>query len=88
MIKNFKQFNRTNESMDWDDYSKNKDFMEFFNKVKNKILELFIDFKQPILETLIDTIYWCYIEKYSIMDTINYLHTNGDLYDFYVVTDQ
>jgi len=87
MIKNYKEFN-INESMSWDNYSKNKDFMKFYNDIKNKILELFIDYKQPNLENLIDTIYWCYIEKYSIIDTINYLHLNGMLYDFYVVTDQ
>lgn len=87
MIKNYKEFN-ISESMSWGDYVKNKEFMIFYNKIKDKILELFVDYKQPILENLIDTIYWCYIEKYSIMDTINYLHTNGMLYDFYVVTDQ
>ena len=33
MVKNYREFN-ISESMSWEDYSKNKDFMKFYNDIK------------------------------------------------------
>jgi len=86
MIKKFKEFELTqyNESFDssYDKYLKDKEFMKYFNKVKNRILELFPDHNISNIDLLIDRIYTTYTEKYSVDDTVNKLYRSANLYKF------
>ena len=66
----------------YDKYLKDKEFMKYFNKVKNRILELFPNHNMSNIELLIDKIYTCYTLKYSIEDTVNKLYRSADLYKF------
>lgn len=66
----------------YDKYLKNKEFMKYFNKVKNRILELFPDHNVSNIDLLIDRIYTTYTLKYSIDDAVNKLYTSGYLYQF------
>jgi hypothetical protein len=86
MIKKFKEFELTqyNESFDssYDKYLKDKEFMKYFNKVKNRILELFPEHNISNIDLLIDRIYTTYTEKYSVDDTVNKLYRSANLYKF------
>ena len=67
---------------EYDVYLKNKEYMVYFNKVKDMILELFPMHNISNIDLLIDKIYTCYVEKYSIEDTVNNLYMSGNLYTF------
>lgn len=95
MIKKFKEFEFTSyiqsdeniildESFhsSYDKYLKNKEFMKYFNKVKNRILELFPNYNVSNIDLLIDRIYTTYTLKYSVDDAINKLYISGYLYQF------
>jgi len=69
---------------EYDKYLKDKDYMNFYNKVKDRILQLFPTQNISNIELLIDKIYTCYIQKYTIDDTVNKLYMGGDLYSFWV----
>ena len=70
---------------DYDKYLKDKEFMKFFNLVKDKIVILFPNHNLSNIDLLIDKIYTYYIGKYDIDDTVNKLYMSGDLYQFWVV---
>ena len=69
---------------EYDKYLKDKEYMNYFNKVKDKILQLFPTHNIGNIDLLIDKIYTCYEQKYSIDDTVNKLYMSGDLYSFWV----
>ena len=69
---------------EYDVYLKNKEYMKYFNKVKAKILELFPNHNEGNIDLLIDKIYFCYTENYSIEDAVNYLYIRRWLYSFTV----
>ena len=70
---------------EYDTYLRDKEYMIYFNKVKNRILELFPDHNISNIDLLIDKIYTCYIENYTVDDTVNKLYMSGDLYNFWTV---
>ena len=67
---------------EYDKYLVDKEYMIFFNQVKNKIIELDPRYNTGIIDLLIDKIYQYYTEKYSVNDTINKLYNSGCLYQF------
>ena len=76
--------NRVLHPTEYDVYLKNKEYMKYFNLVKSKIFELFPMHNEGNIDLLIDKIYTCYTEKYSIDDTVNNLYRGGNLYSFWV----
>lgn len=70
---------------EYDKYLKDKDYMNFYNKVKDRIIQLFPVHNISNIELLIDKIYTCYKQDYTIDDTVNKLYMSGDLYTFWVV---
>ncbi len=72
---------------EYDKYLKDKDYMKYFNKVKERILELFPTYNIGGIDLLIDKIYGCYIENYSIDDTVNHLYMTGNIFTFYVANN-
>ena len=69
---------------EYDNYLKDNEYMKYFNKVKERILELFPTYNTGGIDLLIDKIYGCYAENYSIDDTVNHLYMSGNLFTFYV----
>ncbi len=67
---------------EYDKYLTDKEYMKFFNQVKNKIIELDSRYNTGMIDLLIDKIYLCYTENYSVEDTVNKLYTSGSLYQF------
>ena len=69
---------------EYDVYLKDKEFMNYFNKVKDKILQLFPTHNISNIDLLIDKIHPCYLEKFEVDDTVNKLYMGGWLYSFWV----
>ena len=70
---------------EYDKYLKDKHYMNFYNKVKDRILQLYPDHNISNIELLIDKIYTCYVQKYDVDDTIDKLYRSADLYKFWTV---
>lgn len=70
---------------EYDKYLTDKDFMNFYNKVKDRIIQLYPDHNISNIELLIDRIYTCYVQKYDVDDTIDKLYRSGGLYSFWTV---
>jgi len=70
----------------YNDFISNKKFMEYFNSMKKRILELFPAYEVN-LELLLENVYLLYYEKFSIDDAINNLYLNGYLFNFTTVFD-
>lgn len=71
--------------LEYNQYSKyldDKEFMEYFNNLKEKVQELFPDYNHN-LELIIDKIYNLYEEELSIDDAINRLNLDGNLFKYY-----
>ena len=75
---------RVLHATEYDVYLEDKEYMNYFNKVKDRILQLFPDHNISNIDLLIDKIYTCYTQKYSIDDAVNKLYRSGDLYSFWV----
>lgn len=69
------------EFSQYDKYLSDKEFMKYFNILKEKVLQLYPQIN-PNLELIIDKIYSFYQEKYEINDLINKLYFNGHILQF------
>jgi len=72
---------------EYDVYLKNPKYMKYFKEVKKRILELYPSYNTGGIDLLIDKIYGCYAENYSIDDTVNHLYMSGNLFTFYVANN-
>lgn len=69
------------EFSQYDKYLSDKEFMEYFNTLKNKVASIYPEI-QSNLELVIDKIYAFYKEDYLIDDLINRLVVDGNVVHF------
>jgi hypothetical protein len=67
------------EFSQYDKYLSDKEFMKYFNSLKEKVLHIYPEIN-PNLELVIDKIYSFYQEKWLIDDLINKLAIDGNLF--------
>lgn len=63
----------------YDKYLMDEDFMKFFNKFKNRILELYPNHQQGVLDLMIDDVYTLYHENMSVDDVVNSLYKSPNV---------
>jgi len=67
------------EFSQYDKYLSDKEFMKYFNTLKDKVLSIYPEIN-PNLELIIDKIYSFYDEDWLIDDLINKLAIDGNLF--------
>lgn len=83
-VEPLKESKRILNHTEYDKYLMDKEYMIFYNNVKDRILQLFPDHNISNIELLIDKIYTYYKLNYTIDDTVNKLYMSGYLYTFWV----
>ena len=67
------------ESSSYDKYLNDAKFMEFFNKFKNRVLELYPIHSEAVLDLMIDTVYELYYDGFDVNSVVGQLYKTANV---------
>lgn len=67
------------ESSSYDKYLKDTQFMKFFNKFKNRVLELYPIHSEAVIDLMIDTVYELYYDGFDVDSVVGQLYKTANV---------
>ena len=67
------------ESRSYDKYLIDTQFMKFFNKFKNRVLELYPIHSEAVIDLMIDTVYELYYDGFDVDSVVGQLYKTANV---------